>query len=135
MRIEIVKEGSIAFATLAYKESWDNLSNATYVVDIKNASMRTSAQNRALHLWCTQIADVLNQNNIKMQGIFSEIDWTMEIVKTVIIKQLISSIFGKNSTTKLLRKEIDEMIDYVVKAFATKGVEIPSFPSRELWNV
>jgi len=38
------------------------------------------------------------------------------------------------STTKLKRKEIDNLIDFVTIAFGRKGIKIPDFPSRELWE-
>lgn len=110
------------------------LSNAVYVVDIKNLDMRTAAQNRALHKWASQIAEQLNAKNLYVGGIFnSNIEWSMELVKELIIKRTIKTVFNIGSTTKLKRKELDEMIDYVVMALSSK-IEVPQFPSRELWN-
>ena len=116
-------------------EKWLKFSDADYEIDIKNIDSRTVAQNSALHLWCSQLAKVLNANSLYMQGVFgNEIEWTMELVKTQIVKATIKKVFNINSTTNLMRKEIDSLIDYVTIAFAKKQIEIPPFPSKELWG-
>lgn len=113
----------------------EKLLDATYQVDIKNFNMRTLQQNRALHLWATQIANVLNENQLYMIGVFgNEIEWTMNLVKEQIIKSTIKQVYNIDSTTKLTRKEVDGMIDFVIGAFVKKNVEIPPFPNRELWE-
>ena len=136
MRIVIKKIGDVAIpATEADREKWEKFSDAEYVVDMRNMDQRTSQQSRALHLWCRQIADTLNREGIYMIGIFGNpIEWSMELVKTQIIKATIRQVFGIDSTTKLKRKEIDQMIDYITIALGRKGVTVPQFPSRELWG-
>lgn len=137
MKITLKKErGSL----LPYSdEDYDllqKLSDAVYVVDIKNLDMRTVQQNKAIHLWCSHIAKVLNDNNLYMTGIFSnDIMWSMELVKEQIIKNMIKLLFKIDSTTKLKRKEIDILIDHITYIFGDKkGITIPKFPSRELWD-
>ena len=116
-------------------EVLNNLSNAIYICDIKNQDMRTNLQNKSLHLWASQIAELLNKNNLYMKGVFNnDIEWTMELVKTQIIKGTIKQVFNLTSTTKLTRKQVDLMIDYVTIAFQSKGIEIPEFPNREAWE-
>ena len=116
-------------------EKWLKFSDADYEIDIKNIDSRTVAQNSALHLWCSQLAKVLNAHALYMTGVFgNEIEWTMDLVKTQIVKATIKKVFNINSTTKLMRKEIDTLIDYVTIAFAKKQIETPQFPSRELWE-
>jgi len=136
MKIIIKKIGDVAIpATEADREKWEKFSDAEYVVDMRNMDQRTSQQNRALHLWAKQIADTLNSEGLYMTGIFgNHIEWSMELVKTQIIKATIRQVFGIDSTTKLKRKEIDQMIDYITIALGRKGVTVPPFPSRELWG-
>jgi len=57
----------------------------------------------------------------------------MDLVKTQIVKATIKKVFDLDTTTKLSRKQIDSLIDYVTVAFASKDIEIPEFPNRELW--
>ena len=136
MKITLKKLGDILVPIDdAELDKLNKFSDAEYVVDMKNMDSRTSAQNRALHLWCSQIATLLNKNSLYMIGVFgNKIEWTMDLVKTQIVKATISKVFDVDSTTKLKRKEIDQMIDYVTIAFSRKGVEIPQFPSRQLWE-
>lgn len=112
------------------------LSDAVYQVDLKNMDTRTAAQNRALHLFCKQIADVLNKEGLYMTGIFqNDIMWSMELVKSQIVKNLIKSMFDIDSTTKLKRKEFDQLIDTITLIFGEKkGIVIPPFPNRKLWD-
>jgi hypothetical protein len=137
MKITLKKERG---ALLPYSdedyELLQKLSDAVYVIEIKNIDMRTVQQNKAIHLWCSQIADVLNKNNLYMTGIFSnDIEWSMNLVKEQIIKNMIKLLFKIDSTTKLKRKEIDVLVDHIVYIFGEKkGITIPRFPSRELWD-
>ncbi len=137
MKITLIKMGAVAAPSSEEDlEKWMKLSDASYVVDIKNLDMRTVKQNAALHLWCTKISKILNENGLFMTGLFeNDIMWTMELVKTQIIKGLIKKLFDINSTTKLKRKEIDILVDTATLIFGEKkGVVIPPFPSRELWE-
>jgi hypothetical protein len=136
LKITLKKIGDVA---VPYSESdlekWNKFSDAIYEVDMKNLDSRTIAQNSSLHLWASKIANILNANSLYMTGVFgNKIEWSMNLVKEQIIKATIKKVFNVDSTTKLKRKEIDEMIDYVTIVFASKGVEIPPFPSKELWN-
>ena len=137
MKIVLKKHmGSLSPYEQEDKARLDKLTDGIYQIDIKNMDMRTVRQNSALHLWAKQIADILNKNNLYMTGIFgNEIMWSMESVKINIIKSLIKKLFDIDSTTKLKRKEFDELIDTITIIFGEKkGIKIPLFPSRDLWN-
>ena len=136
MKLVLKKMGDVAVpATEEDRVLWQKFSDAEYEVDMKNLDSRTSAQNRALHLWCNQIAHELNKHELFMTGVFgNKIWWTMDLVKTQVVKATIKKVFNIDSTTKLKRKELDSLIDYVTIAFGQRGVEIPQFPSRELWE-
>jgi hypothetical protein len=118
------------------REKLDSFADgASYICDIKNMDIRTLKQNSSLHLWCDKIAKLLNSNNLYMKGVFgNDIEWSMDLVKTQIVKATIKKVFDLDSTTKLSRKQIDSLIDYVTIAFASKGIEIPEFPNKELWD-
>lgn len=136
MKVNLTKSGAV-LTPLDEKdfENLTTLSDGIYVIDINNLNTRTLQQNRALHLYCKQIADVLNSQAMYMQGVFgNDIEWSMDLVKTQIVKATIKQVFDISSTTKLKRKQIDQTIDFITAAFATKGVTIPPFPSRDLWE-
>ena len=136
MKITLRKEyGNLIPYNEESAERLNKLSNAVYECDIKNMDERTIQQNKALHVWCKKISDLLNSKAMYAQGIFgNDIIWTMTLVKELIVKQTISKIFGVSSTTKLKRKEIDELVMYVTKAFGLKGVQVPEFPNKEAWE-
>ena len=137
MTLTLQKIGDIAVPhSERDREAWGALVNeALYTVRLQTLDTRTLQQNRALHLWCTQIAQTLNAQRLYLTGVFgSPIEWSMELVKTQIVKATMRKVFDKTSTTQLGRKEIDALIDYITVALARKGVEIPPFPSRELWS-
>jgi len=137
MKITITKRfGTLTPYSEADAEQLATLSDAVYQVDVKNMDMRSLKQNSALHVWCTQIADTLNANNLYMTGLFNnDIMWTMELVKTQIIKGLIKQLFNIDSTTQLKRKEFDTLIDTITVIFGEKkGIAIPPFPARDLWK-
>ena len=117
------------------KEDADMLSaldDAIYQVDIKNMDTRSLAQNRALHLWCSQIAYTLNSSGMYVsQVIKAETEWNMDKVKENIFKPVVKALYDKNSTTKLDKKEFDKIIDTITLALGTKGITIPEFPSYE----
>ncbi len=117
------------------REKLDSFADgASYVCDIKNMDIRTLKQNSSIHLWASQIAKLLNSKGLYMKGVFgNDIDWSMDLVKTQIVKATIKKVFDLDSTTKLSKKQIDSLIDYVTIAFSHKEIEIPAFPNRELW--
>ena|SRR3990167_9977691 len=98
---------------------------------------RTDAQNRALHLFYTQVADLLRENGIGIKQVLEKFNLdapaTKYGVKEYLWKPLQLSMFGKGSTTELLKKqEIDQVYDALNKFFAEElELELPPFPSSE----
>jgi len=98
---------------------------------------RTEKQNKALHLWFEQMAEVLNSKGIPAYKIFKEpVEhfWTPEIIKEM-WRKIQKAMFGKKSTTELFKTgEIGRIYDVFNKIVAerTKGeVKCPPFPSME----
>ncbi len=94
---------------------------------------RTLTQNRALHKWFEFISDTLNDlgvtfNYTGLKGLDLETRFTPVIVKEVIIKPIIKTLFYLDSTTKLTTAQINELIDVINKYFSEKGIYLP-FPS------
>jgi len=95
---------------------------------------RTELQNRALHLFFRQLAEHLNNSNIKVQAVLqktAEIDWTEKLVKELLWRRIQKLVLGKNSTTELSKLEdIDKVYDHLVRFFGEKiEIELPSFPN------
>ena len=136
MKITLKKIGDIAIpSTDSDRELWEKFSDAEYEVDMKNLDSRTVAQNKSLHKWCDQISNLLNNEALYMTGIFNDrIEWKMLLVKEQIFKGSLQKLYGINSTTKMKRKELNGVIDYITNVFGLQDIEIPKFPSKELWK-
>jgi hypothetical protein len=112
------------------------------IVDIKNVKeTRTDQQNKALHLFFTQLAEALNEKNFDMRAIIREdveIEWSSHTVKEYLWRPLQKALYGKKSTTELFKsQEIDKIYDYIVKIISerTKNeVIVPTFPSDEFYR-
>ena len=102
----------------------------------KEKGVRTLPQNNALHLWFDYVSKELNEKGFTLQKILAmsiEINWTPELVKTVLWKSVQEAITGKKSTTQLDKvSEIDTVYEHLNRFFAEKcnGIHIP-FPNKD----
>lgn len=134
MKINLrLRNGRLTPADEEARELLDTFQDADYVqIDIKNMDKRTVLQNSSLHLWCKQIADHLNKEDLTITDVIkAETQWNMNTVKENVFKPVVKSLYGKDSTTKLNRNEFEKIIDTMVLAFASKGIVIPDFPNRD----
>jgi len=95
---------------------------------------RTDAQNRALHLWYTQLAEKLNESGFDMKKFIRvDIPWSGESVKQYLWKPLQRVVLGNTSTRNLKREDIDKVFDPLNKVIAERtddNIHVP-FPSKE----
>jgi len=108
-----------------------------YITEAKKVPQtRTSRQNRAIHLWFTQVANELNEKGLDMRAVLKKdlpIRWSKESVKEHLWRTVQKTLLGKTSTTKLKRHEVDEIYNYLVDALTIKSngmLEIPPFPNK-----
>lgn len=94
---------------------------------------RTSTQNRALHLFFKLLSDELNSIGMtyvdSIAGMDIEQPFTEAIVKNQIWAKIQIAMFGTDSTTKLKRGEIDQILTVLANHYAELGVPI-QFPDR-----
>lgn len=100
----------------------------------KIARTRSNLQNRALHLFFTQVAEELNNIGITfvyhgLKGQEMETQWTGELFKKFTWKPIQKTMFGKESTTELTTEMINKIFQVINKFFAERGVEV-SFPNQ-----
>lgn len=99
-----------------------------------NDKPRTLRQNSALHLFFTQLADTLTEHGLDMKKTLKpEIDirWTGDSIKEYIFRPIMKAQLGKESTTELTTKEIDQVFATISKFMGEKfGLQI-DFPSIE----
>jgi hypothetical protein len=101
----------------------------------KKPASRTEQQNRALHLYCTQVADALNDAGLSIEQVLKnttmEINWSMGTVKEILWRSAQQRITGKYSTTELNKQdEIDRVYDTINRFLAKLGIESIPWPSH-----
>ena len=89
---------------------------------------RTIPQNRSLHLYCTMLADALNESGQDMRKTLRpeiDIPWGMESIKEQLFKPIALAMFGVSSTTELDTKQISEVYETLNRHTASKlGVSV-----------
>ena len=105
------------------------------VIVEREASKRTEAQNRALHLYLSQVADELNAAGYTLPTVLEKrpgITFTPEIVKETLWRPLQKALVGKESTTTLNKgSDIDGIYEHLNRFLGEEfGVHVP-FPQGE----
>ncbi len=97
----------------------------------KTTKLRTTKQNAALHKLFQELADELNDRGLYVgQVIRFDAPWDGPRVKELIWREVQKKVTGKQSTTKLTTREIDQVFEVIHRALSEKGVDI-EFPSIE----
>ena len=98
---------------------------------------RTSQQNKALHLFCTQLAEALNDAGLDMRVVLKEeveIPWTMETIKDFLWKGVQQAYLGKEHTAELTTKQVSEVHKILMRHLGEKfgvDLEFPSIPDEQ----
>ncbi len=99
----------------------------------KAVKTRSDQANRALHLYFRLLSDTLNEHGLDIAKSLSkkvEHRWTPDLIKELIFKKIMRSLFTKRSTTQLKSAEINEIVDIITRHFGEHfGVETPTFPN------
>ena len=99
-------------------------------------SQRSTAQNRALHLWLSQIASELNASGQSLGDVIlirMPVAFTGSNLKDSVLKPYLSALYPDyDSTTQLSTTELIELCENLGLVIAERsGIEIPPFPSIE----
>lgn len=101
--------------------------------DALNPPQRTDRQNRALHLWLTQLADTLNMAGLDQRRVLKPsvaIPWTQESCKEQLWRPIQEAMFEKKSTTELTKGEVGRVEEVLVRHLGDRfGLELPLWPS------
>jgi predicted RNase H-like nuclease len=105
---------------------------------------RTLSQNDALHLWLTQIANLMRERGMTMRQVQKAMEnydapVTMESLKEDVWKKIQFALFKTTSTKELKKseKQIDDIVMTMVGIFSkpeTHNITLPPFPSLESKN-
>ena len=96
---------------------------------------RTLAQNAALHLWCRQLADLLNESGHDMRRVIREevdIPWTAASVKEYLWRPVQTVMLQKESTADANRTDYTYVYDTICRHLGQRlGIECPPWPTRD----
>ena len=95
---------------------------------------RTIRQNRALWLFYEQLADKLNSSGLDMRTVLKpeiDIPWTKDLVHDHLWIPLQKVMLKSDSTTQMTTKDIDKIINVLVKHLGEKFGLTVTFPSIE----
>lgn len=99
------------------------------------AGHRTLTQNAALHLFCTWLAEALNDAGLDMRATLkpeAEIPWTTQTVKDHLWRPIQQALTQKRSTTEITTVEPTVIHETLARHLGQKlGVVCPPWPSRE----
>jgi hypothetical protein len=119
-----------------YNQGWED---ACYILLDKilenlTSKKRTLSQNNSLHLWFTQIAEMLNETG---QTYTNEMGipcvYTMELLKEVYWKPTQKQLFDIESTKEMTGTILNNLIDsFTLWLSESKGIEAPPFPNKQL---
>ena len=96
----------------------------------------SQAQRGALHVWCDQVAKVLNESGLLLirKSFFSdkeiELDWDKDLVKSHIYKPMLMALTDKKSTEKQTTVDPSNVSEHIARHFSNNGVVLPYWPSR-----
>lgn len=128
-----IKNNKLTFESPSNLQRFLELKDGKKVlVDIKVSYARRSyKQNNALHLYCQQLADELNNSGLDMKQVLKssvDIPWTTETVKDYLWRPVQKQKTGKKSTTDLTKNEVSEIYEIINRYLGEKTGVYVEFP-------
>lgn len=94
--------------------------------------IRTTQQNKALHLFFELLAETLNDAGFDMKKVLKDdvdIPWNKEMVKEYLWRPIQIAYLNKKSTTKLKKNEVDKVYNVLNRHIGEKLGIHEEFPS------
>ena len=90
---------------------------------------RTNQQSKLTHVYCQEVADVLNEHGITLQLAIKEqmdIPWDKDLVKRVLWHRVQAAMFDTTSTKDLTKEQVSRVGDVIAKHLADNfQIDIP----------
>jgi len=103
-------------------------------VKLKTGKQRTLTQNAALHKYCTQLADALNDAGLDFRETIKhdvDVPWSPELVKNFMWRPIQKAVTGHDSSTKPETHQYGEIYETLNRHTSAKlGVFVP-WPCKE----
>lgn len=131
-----MKDGVRAYAAMdAEDEKVINDQNIIVCEAKGERSKRTTLQNKAIHKYCSLLAEKFNESGYDMIHVLSKkkasISWTTSSVKEVLWRSIQLAMYpDKPSTTQLEKKEVNQVYEQLSKHLAIHFNIDQSFPNR-----
>lgn len=84
---------------------------------------RTNQQNKGIHAFCNEVAKQMEARGLDMKTVLKEgvpISPTKELIKEYMWKPIQKALTGKESTTAINKKQVNEVYEYLSKLLAEK---------------
>jgi len=84
---------------------------------------RTNQQNKGIHAYCGEVARQMEARGLDMKTVLKEgvpIAPTKELIKEYMWKPIQKALTGKESTTAINKKQVNEVYEYLSKLLAEK---------------
>lgn len=133
MKINLrLRNGRLTPADEEARELLDTFQDADYVqIDIKNMDKRTILQNKLIHQFCKNVSIELQRQNIGLNSVLKhDTPVSMLAVKELMFKSVVLSLYGKNSTTKLRKSELNLVFDTLILVLGQKGLDTSNLISE-----
>ena len=96
---------------------------------------RTLSQNSAIHKYFELLAATLNAKGLTVEVVIKpDTNWTTESVKELIWRPVQKAVIGKQSTTKLTTKEVNDVymaLDAALQLKLGVSVDFPHIEEKE----
>ena len=97
-------------------------------------AQRTPLQNKSLHLYCTNLANALNDAGLDMKKTLKpeiEIPWTCQSVKDHLYKPILKSLTSKDSTIDMDTKDPSIVYEILNRFMGEKHGITVEWPDKE----
>jgi len=132
--IKINSLTSLAHAITLIDQEWREHHYLEMTIKRK-AGQRTLTQNKALHLFLTQLAATLNEAGFDMRRTLkhdAEIPWSPENAKEFLWRPIQKALTLKTSTTEITTVEPTLIHETLCRHLGQKlGIECPEWPTRK----
>ncbi len=102
-------------------------------ISVSTGKQRSLTQNASLHLFCSMVADALNDGGFDFRVFVKEgypVPFDEHLVKTYLWKPIQKAITGKDSTTKPESHEYAKIYESLNLKLAEHGIHCP-WPSKD----
>lgn len=134
MELEFRSTGPLALEMAKMRGAIEG--GATVYLSWSTEKPRTGQQNKALHLYLTELAFALNAAGFDQRKVLAamrdgvEIPWSPESTKENLFRPIMRAILGKESTTELETSEVSRVYEVLNRFTADRFGISMNFPDR-----